>query len=471
MLLGRRTGIAVATPRAAMPQRHMATELLHLAVCDFTALLRGRGFPASELDSYLARGCGWVPANQAVTAFDSVAACPDGSTGDLRLMPDASTRTRIAPGGDRPALDFYLCDMLTPDGAPWGACARSFLKSAVAALETAGYSLQIGLEHEFSLLDPQVPASHSFSLRRVSRYDRFLADLLAALDGAGVAPEMVLPEYGPAQFEVVLPPAPPLLAADRAVILREAVRMVADTHGLQASFAPKLSPDVVGNGVHVHLGLMRGGAFRGRLFRGDPQEQPTEPCMYEAGAPGDLSATARSFCAGIVRDLPDFVALTAASPPSFLRLRPHGWSVAANCVGLQCREASLRVCPAPTPLHDKARAHHVEFRAADATANPYVLIGALIRAGLGGLADSLPLARVFTEDLAELDQAALKARGIAPLPATLGAALDRMAAAPRVAAWAPPLFWTYYQAHKRLELAEVTELGDAETCLRYARVY
>jgi glutamine synthetase len=436
-----------------MPQ----PDLIHFAVSDFTALLRGRAFPAADLPRYLAHGCGWVPANQAVTAFDTAAPCPAGSVGDLRLVADPATRTTIDLGADRPGLTFFLCDTHTPESLPWDACARSFLKAAVQALEEqTGTTLQVGLEHEFSLVDPAQGAAPAFSLRRMARHGRFIAAVTTALEQAGVPPEMVLAEYGPTQFEITLPPAPPLLAADRAVVLREVVRLTAEAHGLHASFAPKLSPEVVGNGVHAHLGLL---------------DADGRPAMFEAEAPGWLSAAAQSFCAGILRELPDCLALTAASPPSYIRLRPHGWSVAANCVGLRCREASLRVVPAPTPQHDPAACHHVEFRGADATASPYVMLGALIRAGLGGLADRLPLERVFTEDLSELSADELRERGIAPLPQTLTEALDRLAASERVQSWAGPLFWAYYQAHKRAEVADVADLGEAETCLRYARVY
>ena len=406
-----------------MPQ----PDLIHFAVNDFTALLRGRAFLAADLPRYLANGCGWVPANQAVTAFDTSAPCPAGSVGDLRLVADPATRTGIELGPDRPGLTFFLCDTHTPDGQPWDACARSFLKAAVQALETqTGCTLQVGLEHEFSLVDPSQGAAPAFSLRRMARHGRFITAVMAALEQAGVPPEMVLAEYGPTQFEITLPPAAPLLAADRAVILREVVRLTAEVHGLHASFAPKLSPEIVGNGVHAHLGLLDGGG---------------RPAMFEAEGLGWLSAAARSFCAGIVHELPDCLPLTAASPPSYIRLRPHSWSVAANCVGLRCREASLRIVPAPTPRHDPAACHHVEFRGADATANPYILLGALIRAGLGGLLEQRPLEQIYTEDLAELTPDGLQQRGIVALPPTLEAALDRMAASNRVQSWAPPLFW------------------------------
>ena len=76
---------------------------------------------------------------------------------------------------------------------------------------------------------------------------------MAALDEAGVEPEVFLPEYGRDQFEVSCAPAIGEASADRAVAVREITREIARLNGLAATFAPKTSEDGVGNGVHLHL--------------------------------------------------------------------------------------------------------------------------------------------------------------------------------------------------------------------------
>ncbi len=108
-----------------------AEELVALVCCDLGAIVRGRSVLAGDLDAGLAQGVGWVPANHALTPLGTLAEPnPFGSTGDLRLLPDAATRTRVEPLPDeaRPALDMVLCDIVQGDGAPWECCPRSFLQ-------------------------------------------------------------------------------------------------------------------------------------------------------------------------------------------------------------------------------------------------------------------------------------------------------------------------------------------------------
>src|SRR3546814_15336434 len=64
---------------------------------------------------------------------------------------------------------------------------------------------------------------------------------------------------------------------------------------------------------------------------------------------------------------------TAPSMPSYYRLRPGGWSASWTWLADRDREATLRICPTTTiGGRDAACQHNIEYRAADATANPYV---------------------------------------------------------------------------------------------------
>ena len=71
---------------------------------------------------------------------------------------------------------------------------------------------------------------------------------------------------------------------------------------------------------------------------------------------------------------------------SYTRLTPHRWSAAFNNLGYRDREAAVRICPV-TGRDEiaKARQFHFEFRAADAAANPHLLLAVLIRSGLQGI--------------------------------------------------------------------------------------
>jgi glutamine synthetase len=71
-------------------------DLVGFLHCDLSGLNRGRSVPASEVEGRMGSGVGWVPADQALTPFGPIAEPnPFGSLGDLRLLPDSSTETRV----------------------------------------------------------------------------------------------------------------------------------------------------------------------------------------------------------------------------------------------------------------------------------------------------------------------------------------------------------------------------------------
>ena len=44
-----------------------------------------------------------------------------------------------------------LADLVRPDGLPWEACPRTFLRQAIAELASEGYALSAAFEPEFTL--------------------------------------------------------------------------------------------------------------------------------------------------------------------------------------------------------------------------------------------------------------------------------------------------------------------------------
>jgi len=83
--------------------------------------------------------------------------------------------------------------------------------------------------------------------------------------------------------------------------------------------------------------------------------------------------------------------MTAPSVPSYFRLTPHRWSPTYNNFGYRDRESAVRICPVfmPGTPDDVARKFHFEYRAADAAASPYLVLAALLKAGLTGLDEGL----------------------------------------------------------------------------------
>ena len=89
---------------------------------------------------------------------------------------------------------------------------------------------------------------------------------------------------------------------------------------------------------------------------------------------------------GMLHHLPALCAVTAPSAASYFRLRPNRWAPTTADLGVQDRGSAVRICPVyATAAASVARQFNVEFRVADATASPYLALGALVHAGLDGL--------------------------------------------------------------------------------------
>ncbi len=461
-------------------------DLVALVCCDLGAIVRGRSLPVAELDSYLDAGVGWVPANHALTPLGPLAEPnPFGCIGDLRLLPDIATRARVEAGPADPGgtpLELVLCDIVQTDGSPWECCPRSFLRDALAELQDElGVSLVASFEHEFQLLadhparhgsdepllSPPPPPPPPFSLEALRRIEPFAGEVMDALAEAGVQPERVFAEFAAHQFEIPVAPAIGLAAADRSVVLVQVVREIARRQGLRATFTPLLDSSEAGNGVHIHLNLL---------------DASGQPALYDAARPGCLSELGERFAAGILLHAPGLSALTAPSPVSAARLAPHHWSAGAVCLGQRNRETLLRLPPlvslggvdrseVPLTSDRSAGQLHLEYRGADASANPYLALGAIVRAGLDGVCAGLPAPPILDRDPAQLDAVEAERYGVGALPASLEESLQTLAEDDTARGWMSPLLYEAYVAVRRYELQATADWDIEELCRRYAFVY
>jgi glutamine synthetase len=215
------------------------TPLVTIATTDLCAITRGRSVAAAKLKKVAAQCVDWVPANASLTPFDIIAdPNPWGSRGDLRLIPDLAARYRVASSRAPTPFDLVMADIAELDGAPWECCPRSILKQALADFEAETcLTIISAFEQEFQIVGASWRPAPAFSLQAQRRCDPFAAELMAALDEAGVEPEVFLSEYGRDQFEISCGPAVGEAAADRAVAAREITREIARLNGLAATFA------------------------------------------------------------------------------------------------------------------------------------------------------------------------------------------------------------------------------------------
>lgn len=433
--------------------------LTAIVTTDIVGITRGRFVASSKLEKSAATGIGWLQANLSLTPFNGIAdPNPWGSSGDLRMLPDLKARFRTTKTGSPTPFDLVPGNIVELDGSPWSCCTRTMLVQALADFKVAtGLSVIAAFEQEFQIFGGDFPASHSLSFAALRRTDPFAPNLMAALEEAGVAPEVIIAEFGNDQFEVTHAPVDALSAADRAVAIREITRELARISGWRASFAPKTAPDSVGNGVHIHFSFI---------------DEKGKPVTYDGEKPGALSETAGAFCAGILRHLPALAALTASSPSSYYRLKPHSWSSSYTWLADRDREATLRICPTVTiGGRDPDKQYNVEYRAADATANPYLSLAVIIRAGLEGLNHKLPSPPLVTGDPTLMSEAERKKSGLVRLPETLSAALEALHADRVVLDWFAPVFIETFTGVKQSEIARCANMEPAAVCELYRTLY
>jgi glutamine synthetase len=414
-----------------------------IGISDISGRVRGKAVPTVDLAAHVKRGIGWTPTNVMITAFGPILDTPFAGLGDILMRPLPETEVKIDFGADAGSEHFLLADIVNTDGTPWSCCLRNFLARAVQALQAAaGVRAYCAFEQEFVHLGAVGEFHNGYTFEAFRRQAPFAGTLVHALGQAGIRTESILAEYAPGQFEITCEPALDMVAAERAIAIRELARATALRFGQRVTFTPILRPEGVGSGVHIHVSFRDGD---GRAATYDPK------------APFGLSGIAARFVAGVLHHLPALCAVTAPSVISYIRLTPNRWAPTRANLVQQDREAAIRICPIfPRPGADPADQFNFEFRVCDAAASPYLALGALLWAGIDGIRRELTL----------------PAGGVGEaLPHSLGAALDRLAATPAAREWFGDVLLDAYLRHKRAEIALVGDLDAAEQCRRYAEVY
>ncbi len=383
--------------------------------CDTSGIIRGKSVHIDKLAERVKGGIGLTVAMPAMNMLDHLQSVEGmGPVGEIRLVPDVQSYTRLPYA---PHSGSMLADMVTLHREPWGACPRSFLKRMIDRARDAGILIEAAFEPEWSLARQNEDGSFSpadtslcFSSVGWETSVELVDDIVAALEAQGIPVEQFYPELGHGQQELTIRHASALRAADNHLRYRDTVRAVARKHGFFASFAPKPFADQAGNGCHIHLSTW--------------DAKSGENLMVSDEGPNVLSQFGRHWIAGVLEHLPALVALTASSYNSYRRLQPHMWSSAFTCWGLDNREASVRI--ASVLWDEKTPSLNMELKPSDNSNNPYLALGALIAAGLDGVARELDPGDPVTCDPGTLSESEREARNIRRLPMSLAEALDTL---------------------------------------------
>ncbi|CAG8533873.1 4964_t:CDS:10, partial [Scutellospora calospora] len=291
-------------------------------------------------------------------------------SGELVLKPDLSTLVHLPyyPKhanvqtffGNKftPVDSQYVKDNNSPDTSIVPHCPRSCLKKIMdSALKDLGITFLFGSELEFVLLknitppepvDDTVYAAAS-SFRGSS--SEILDKMVESLQEQGIEVEQFHSEAATGQFEIVIGPQSPLIAADRVV----------------------LTP---GTGAHVHLSFKEG----------DKSTKVVDD------HPSGLSPYERSFIAGVLHHLKAICAFALPTDHSYTRTVDNCWAGSWICWSVENREAPIRVCYRPkTGPNGRYLDVHFEHKFVDGTSNPYLVFSALIASGVDGIKKGMQL--------------------------------------------------------------------------------
>ncbi|PPC79171.1 type III glutamate--ammonia ligase [Pokkaliibacter plantistimulans] len=310
------------------------------------------------------------------------------------------------------------------NGKPWPYDPRYVLKLQVERLKQKGWTLNTGLEPEFSLfkrdaqgqLGPVDPSDTldkpCYDYKGLSRSRAFLERLVESLQQVDFDVYQIDHEDANGQFEINYTYSDAMTSADRFTFFRMAAGEIANDMGMICSFMPKPDPKRAGNGMHFHLSI--GSASNKNLFQDD-----NDPSGM------GLSKLAYHFLGGLLAHGPALCAFAAPTVNSYKRLvvgrslSGATWAPAFVTYGDNNRSAMVRI-----PYG------RIEFRLPDAGCNPYLVSAAIIAAGLDGIERELDPGKPCNENLYALGLDEIAARGIETLPQSLKEAVDALEADP-----------------------------------------
>ncbi len=406
--------ISLDALRAGVECNEISTVMV--AVRDMVGRLQGKRLAANIFLDRIASGtrvseaCAYILATDVDMAPLNGFALTGWEEGfqDIGFVPDLKT-LRALPY--LPGTALVHCEAVHPDGAPVDVAPRYILRAQLDRLAELGFEARVGVESEFLLCkrrQPVVPHNLDYTLGHSPLLTDFFRYLEDALHDAGTPVEAVKTEGAPGKVEVTFPYGPALEACDAYTVYKQAVRHLAQRHGMTATF---MSTPFTGmsSGLHLHLSLWQDGA-------------PAFATASRTQLPTDAMGHS---IAGLLSGMPHLAPLYAPTPNSYKRYAaPHSFAPQFMNWGIDNRGCAVRV----TGHGDGT---HLEIRLPGADANPYLALAACLAAVVHGLTEklkppapclgdayndqqSLPVRRDLSEALAYFDGSSFATWALGP---------------------------------------------------------
>lgn len=374
---------------------------LRLMFTDILGTIKNVEVPISQLDKVLD--------NKMMFDGSSIEGFVRIEESDMYLRPDLSTWL-IFPwevGEGQGKVARLICDIYNPDETPFLGDPRANLKRVLKEMEELGFTeFNLGPEPEFFLFkldekdEPTLELNDHggyFDLAPVDLGENCRRDIVLQLEDLGFEIEASHHEVAPGQHEIDWKYANAVEACDNIQTFKLVVKTVARKHGLHATFMPKPLFGVNGSGMHFNLSLFtkEGNAF------------------YDSKGELELSDIARGFIAGTLAHAHAFTAICNPTVNSYKRLVP-GYEAPVYIAWSGRNRSPLIRIPASRGMSTR-----VEVRSVDPSANPYLAMAVLLKAGLDGIKNNLELPAPIDRNIYAMDEEERHANGIYDLPSTL----------------------------------------------------
>ena len=196
------------------------------------------------------------------------------------------------------------------------------------------------------------------------------SEMCMLIDEAGIALNYHHPEVGAGgQFEIEPELGQMSKMADATMMIKYIIHNTARKYGMSATFMPKPVMGEAGNGMHVHMLLLKDG----------------QPVFSDDNGYSNLSREAHYFMGGLLKHIASLCAITNPSTNSFKRLVPGFEAPVTVGYATSNRSAVIRI-----PAYAKSpELRRFELRNPDATCNPYFCYAAILMAGIDGIKNKI----------------------------------------------------------------------------------
>jgi len=213
-------------------------------------------------------------------------------------------------------------------------------------------------------------------------------------------------EGAPSQHEIDIEYGEALSTADKVMVLKQAIKTVANSRDLYATFMPKPIFGINGSGMHTHQSLF---------------EKDGRNLFYDKNDKYKLSSLARYFMGGQLEHIREIAAILCPTVNSYKRLVRGYEAPTYICWAQRNRSALIRV---PRYREGREKSTRLELRCPDPSCNPYLAFAVMLATGLDGIEEKIEPPDPVEEDVYGFDDRKLAKFYIKTLPENLGEAIE-----------------------------------------------